>query len=1066
MVNQLRLVLLGKPQFTQNGTPVAGLNSVKAQALLAYLAVTRQAHSRSALAGLLWSETSESAARTSLRAVLSQLRKAIGPYLTITRRSVALSGPPEVWLDVAELEAAVAGGVKLRAAANLYRDDFLADFYVPDALAFEDWALIERERLRQLAVGVLHRLVDEAVREGDFATGIQDARRILTLEAWREEAHQQLMGLLADSGQRSAALAQYETCRQLLAQELGVEPSAATTALYEEIKTGTYQSVSSATNSTPAEVSPPDIGSHPHNLPAATTSFVGREAEQTHLNQLLADHGYRLLTIIGPGGIGKTRLALSVALAQTQTKSPFTDGVFFVPLSAARAVDAEFGQTPNPIILAIAEAMGLTFSESQPARKQLLDALWQKSMLLVLDNFEHLTDYAELLVEILEQSPGVKIMATSREALNLYEELIFDLRGLAYPSTDATDIENIESVQLFVQRARRVYLEFDLSVEQTAVARICRLLEGMPLGIELAAAWVRTLSCHEIMQEIQRNLDFLAATVRNVPDRQRSLRAAFEYSWQLLSRSEQEIFSKLTIFRGGFSGQAAAAITGASLRTLSALVDKSLLHRTVAGRYALHELLRQHGREKLNNAAQVQAEHARFFANLMHRQEESLIKGYTAAISDVAAEIDNLRAAWEWSVANGEVEFIDRLLDGLASYYELRGWFQEGQDLIAEAVQRLDALATDKPALLLLGRVQQHLARFFDFLGHFEQAREHAQKSLNLFQQLEATTHEAGALSVLGFALVSLSDNQQADACLQQSLSMFEQAEDIAGQAGALYYLNHIATRLGDRTEGLRYTEQSLALYRQLDNRRSMAICLYTLGNYQIGFGDYERAREYYEESQLLHQQMDNRVGVAQCLMNQGLASFRLGDLDQAEQFSQEALNLFTKFGDQRGIGNTLNNLGDISAKRGHHRQARTYLEQSLTIRRSMGDPLKLALTLSCLANSMAALNDTTTARSHFRQALELALHAQAVGIALDILPDAGNFLAQQGQMVLAAQVLAHTEHHPDTEHYARSRTQKILQHLAQQLPPATFAQAQEQGWAKQLGSIVDTVLDHLRTYP
>lgn len=1060
MANQLRLALLGNPQFTLAGAPLSGLNSVKAQALLIYLATTRQPHSRAALAGLLWGEMPEQPARTNLRAVLSRLRKVIGDHLTVTRRSVALSGPAEFWLDVAVLEEAASTGVNLRAAAELYRGDFLADFYVPEALAFEDWALIERERLRQLAVGVLHQLVDQAIGAGHFAAGIQDVRRILALEGWREEAHRQLMRLLAESGQRSAALTQYETCRQLLAQELGVEPSAATTALYEAIKAGTHPGPTPAAGP-PPEISLPAGGRFPHNLPAPTTSFVGRQAEQAQLNQLLADNGCRLLTIMGPGGIGKTRLALAVGLAQTQPNSPFTDGVFFTPLAAVRGA-AALEPTANPLILPIAEAIGLTFAESKSARVQLLDALRQKSMLVLLDNFEHLIEYAGLLVEILEQAPGVKIVTTSREALNLYEEWLFDLRGLAYPLPGATDLEEVESVQLFEQRARRVYLGFDPAAEQAEVGRICQLLEGLPLGIELAAAWVRTLSCRAIAQEIQRNLDFLAATARNVPDRQRSLRAAFEYSWQLLNRPEQEVFSKLTVFRGGFSGEAATAIAGAPLRTLSTLVDKSLLQRTAAGRYGLHELLRQHGREKLVEAARIQAEHARYFADFMGRRTEALIKGQAAAISEVAAEIDNLRAAWEWSVAEVEVEFVGRLLDGLASYYELRGWFQEGRDLLAGAVQRLESCAPGEPALLLLGRVQQHLARFFDFLGHFEPARDYAQKSLDLFQELGSAPHQAGALGVLGFTLVSLSDNEPANRCLQQSLSMFEQMEDAAGQARALYYLNHLATRLGDRTAGLHYIEQSLALYRRLDHRRDMATCLYTLGNYQIGFGDYERARSYYEESQSLHQQIGNRVGVAQCLMNQGLASFRLGALDQAEQFSQGALTLFTEFGDQRGLGNTLDNLGNVAARRGHHRRAKAYFERSLAIRRSMGDRTKLALTLSYLGSSAAALNDPDTARSCFRQALELALEARAVGIALDILPAAGAFLAQQAQLELAIQLLACAEHHPDSEHYACSEAQQTLQRLAPHLSPAALARAQERGRTEPLESMVAAVLEQL----
>ena len=601
MDNQLRLAMLGKLHIEQGGQPLLGLTSVKGQALLTYLAVTRQPHSRSALTGLLWAEMTEEAARANLRVVLSQLRRAVGDVLTVTRRTVEFDSQGAAWLDVAVLEDAANSGANLHAAAALYRGDFLDDFHVPEVLAFEEWLLVERERYRQLGLNVLERLADEALRQGRFGQGIEAARRLLSLEPWSEDGHQQLMRLLAASGQRSAALAQFEACRRLLAEELGVAPAATTAALYEAIRAGEWDqlpppSTESATVGSSANLSLPA-----HNLPAATTSFVGRQAERRHLAGLLAEAECRLITITGPGGVGKTRLALTIAAEQIKPGTLFGDGIYFVPLASVRPVNSATASAANPLVLAIGAALELSFSGNSSPTTQLLNALRGQELLLLLDNFEHLSDDAGLVVDMLEQTPGLKVIVTSRQSLHLFEEWLFDLGGLAYPApNDDTGLETFDSIQLFEQRARQASSIFDLAAELPYVVDICRLLAGLPLGIELAAAWVRTLPCRQIVREIEQNLDFLATSARNVPERQRSLRAVFDYSWQFSSgRRAMFLQAVVRFLPAALPWRQPNRWPGATAQTLADLADHSLVRQAGSGRYDLHEQLRQYGLEKL-----------------------------------------------------------------------------------------------------------------------------------------------------------------------------------------------------------------------------------------------------------------------------------------------------------------------------------------------------------------------------------------------------------------------------------------------------------------------------------
>lgn len=658
MSDVVKLSTLGGLEVRVGDGPVPGLGG-KGAALLVYLACTRRPHSREVLAELLWDEREAAQARSNLRVVLSRLPQALGPSLSVTRETVAFdrSAPFRFDLDDFErhLHAAWEPGrapgslspearAHLESAVALYGGVFLAGFSLPGAGSFESWMAAEQERLRRQVTTALHSLVTTYLASGEHEAGVRQATRLLDLDPLDEEAQRQLMRLLAAQGQRGAALGQYDVWKRRLDEELGAEPEAQTVALAEQIRAGGLE----------VPVLPQAPVPPVPSLPRSPTTFVGREAELTELAGRLKDPACQLLTVIGPGGSGKTRLALEVA-----GRLPFPDGVFFVPLVEVQA--------PEGVVPSIAGTLGLTARDGAGLRGWARD----RQVLLVLDNFEHLGPAAPLLSDLLQRAPGLKLLVTSREALHLQAEWLLDLSGLELPGTDsAADIEDSAAVRLFVQSARRAQARFALDEANTAdVVRICRLVSGSPLGIELAAAWVRVQDCATIAREIERDLDFLTSPLRDVPERHRSLRAVFEYSWRLLGPAEQEALRRLAVFRGGFEPEAAREVAGVGAPLLAGLLDRSMLGRTGHTRYELHELLRHFAEEKLAALPEEhEALHTRHVA--YYQQVVAALPSESTPISPEAWEqwdswkdVDNLRAALEREAAEQPIRHLPQPRD-------------------------------------------------------------------------------------------------------------------------------------------------------------------------------------------------------------------------------------------------------------------------------------------------------------------------------------------------------------------------------------------------------------------
>jgi predicted ATPase/DNA-binding SARP family transcriptional activator/Tfp pilus assembly protein PilF len=961
----LRLFLFGAPRIEQD-RQVVPLRRTKALALLAYLAATRQPQDRDTLIALLWPEFDDASARNNLRRELSLLKAALGDELLVADRlQVAWNGQANAWLDVAAFQAQIAilkqhrhapdelceaCAAALTGAAQLHTDDFMAGFSLPDSSAFDEWQFFQREGLRQQLAEALLSLARWHRRRGEYGAAIQAARRWLALDPLHEPAQRELMRLYAWSGQQAAALRQYEESVRQLDRELGVEPETETIELYEEIKTRrlalpTTAAPSEAAGALRSALSEPELTTHtskliPQNfgLPP-NIGFVGRQRELADIIRRFTDPTCRLLTLTGPGGIGKTRLALQVAqtLAEGWSgEAAIADGVLFVPLATMHGSAA--------LIAALAAAARFDCAANVSPRQQLLDHLRDKRMLLVLDNFEQLLDQAEFIGELIAAAPGVRLLVTSRVALNLHEEWFHPINGLSFPAegddvAGVAQLARFDAIRLFEQRARRVRSDFALGREREQVVRLCRLVAGMPLAIELAASWLKALSVDQVVAALERSLDILTTRDRNTPERHRSMRAVLDESWRLLSAEERLTLARLTIFRGGFSLEGAEAVAETSLPVLAALVDQALLRTVAEGRFELHELLRQYAeerrREMEGEPALAEARHSRFFVELAARAHAELYGPRQQAwVAQLTAEHDNLRVVLSRAQASGDIMTLLRLVGSIWQFWNFRGYRSEGRVWLQAAIEQSVA-SHEGPACASL---------------------------------------RAQALRGAGTLALNQDHYDDARTYFVASLAEYERLEDMQGVQMALNNLGLVESYLGQLREARAYFERSLALFSPSNSDWNLDAVTHNLALVLTQQGDMAGARPLFEKSLALSRARGDTFGILISLVDYASALANHGDYTTAAIFANESLALSREAAITQLNSDALGVLGQIALLQGDTAGARPLLEQGLALSREVDDgkniPVKILIYLG-MASLLEA--DVPAALGQLREALSIA---------------------------------------------------------------------------------------------
>ena len=699
------------------------------------------------------------------------------------------------------------------------------------------------------------------------------------------------------------------------------------------------------------ERSPAEAGRPDHNLPAQTTSFIGRKDELTKIEQLLSNPEVRLLTLVGPGGVGKTRLGIRAAGEILET---FPGEIFFVQLAA-------IGH-PDLISSTIAETIGFHVdfhSSSTSPDDQLLDYLRDREMLLLLDNFEHLMEGAAFVNRLLEETHRVRLLVTSRESLDLQGEWTYQVRGLVFSKNSGSDVEHENAVELFVDRGRQASPGFEPDPSDLGhVRKICRLVDGLPLAIELAAAWLNVLSVDEIAAEVSQGLDILTSTRRDLDSGHRSLRAVFDRSWSLLDESEQKTFGELSIFTGGFDRQAALEVVGANLLVLAGLARKSFLQRDTNGRFGFHSMMRQFGREKLAEEPaaeqQVRERHARYFHQMVaafvadlhspnHREQRARLR----------PEAENIHEAYASIVLNTESPGFHEALENYLTFLDGEGWHENRLkllDLLERYQRRAEAagldVSIDLPFLDLksvLGIIEAELSQ--------ELTNPISEAELEFLRSQDVPAVLGRALFYLGVVACNEGNYDESIALLTEALPLLEHHE--RGLGSLLLWLGYAEIHKDQLDAAETHFRRAVKLFEKPGHRWILAFALSKMGVLEESRGNHRKSYEYHAEGRRLLAEYGDLAGEAYTTSRMSLSAFGMRDYQNAYEMGRKGLESFRKLGHRWGIGASYCRIGFAALKLGNNEEAVACFLKTLRKSGEVGTivlPLYALLGLGCAA--------------------------------------------------------------------------------------------------------------------
>lgn len=815
----------------------------------------------------------------------------------------------------------------------------------------------------------------------------------------------------------------------------------------------------------PTDIATPDFSKQIH-LPSQLTPFIGRRAELLELTQLMVDRNCRLVTIVGPGGIGKTRLALEFVQEQALQ---IASGVYFVSLAPIRMLEH--------IVPSIADALGIHGqADNLPPKEQLINYLRHKQLLLVLDNFEHLIEGVKLIQELLEGCPTLRLLVTSRERLRLSNETVFTLGGMDVPRrAKIQDEMRCSAVQLFVSTARRIHPRFAAHDENaSSIAQICRMVGGLPLAIILAAAWVDTLSPHEIVDELKQGFAFLEVELRDMPDRHHSIRAVLAQSWQKLNEAERIVFMRLSIFRGGFTRQAAQSVAGATLSIINSLINKALMQRGADGRYAIHELLRQYAEAELmavELAADACNAHSAYYMNFL-QQREADIKGRRQldALDEIDADFDNIRAAWQWAVVQRNYTAVGQTLESLYWFCQMRTRYYEGIALIRTAREQLAPVEGEAPHRVwgqLMARVFGQDYRWFE---PPTESMTRIETALAVAQAHNDETEIAFCLWRIAMAKLPAEDIDGAIACHKQSINHYQ-------RLGDRFYLSVLYSNLvilytawehGPRgSQMIDLMVQCTEECRQTGNLVGLSQSLGLMGWGMYSDGRYTEAQAYWEEARSLCHQLDARYALN--IVQLGLIWYALffdGDFDRSRTIAEDMQQTLSDINDFQSQLHPLIVSGFLASMEEDYRSSNDYFQQAIAL--SFPDfSYTAALELMGLCLAACGLGRGSHSTPHLVRAMEICLKNQWPANVAKTLTIAAILLFQIGRPLRATELLSLVFHDPASpkgwlRHWLR--IPRLRSELESTLAPDIFADAWTRGAQLELVDTAKRVMTELAT--
>lgn len=946
---------------------------------------------REVLMEQLWPDRPLEAASNNLHQAVRVARSALGASDESGRRALVLRDgtltlcpDSDLWIDAAAFAAAVgkAGDGTdnldaLLAARALFRGEPLPDD------RYADWAAGVREALAQDHLTLLGRIAELEESDGRLDAAVDTLRELLEREPTDEAAHRSLMRLYAVADRRQLALRQFERLRTVLARELEVEPSETSRQLYRDILEGRLGPVGSvpagrgAAPENPGERGPEPRANQPvrrrarprsHNLPVQLSSFIGREREVRQVDRLL--QGARALTLIGPGGTGKTRLAIEVAATHIATER---DGVWLVELAAVNE--------PALVIQAIADVFDLREWQAQPYLDLVVDHLAERQVLLVLDNCEHLIDAcASVAQTLLRASPGLRVLATSRQPLRIPGEVVFRVPSLPVPDpdalTDLADLEPIDSVRLFVERAKATDPTFALTIDDApAIARLCHHLDGLPLAIELAASRVAVLPVSAIADRLDDRFSLLVGGSRTALSRQQTLKATLDWSYNLLTEPQQRMLRLLCVFVGGAPLDGIERIraetrqeSGDTVALLGDLVDQSLValdDATTTPRYRMLETVREYGRARLiehGEQRNMEAAHMAWAMSIAAAAQAALPRpSWQASLGRLEVDHDDLRAALDrgLSVDPGRALI---LASDLWQFWLWHGYLVEGRRWLGRVLERAPA-PTPARARALLGLAALSIRSGDTGLGTLRAA-----EALAIERELDDASGASRAIQVLATAAWSEDELDVAERHYRESLDLARVAGDGPAQAAALHGLAVVRWYVGDHAEAGRMIDESLALFRALADTGDLAPTILGIGEILVPQSETGTDRLVFQETFVPFQDVTCKVAVGYALANRGMIRRVVGQAEPARHDMTAALELFRAIGDERAVAHALGRLGNLATAAEEFASAREWLEECLAIRRRIGDSRGTGLAQGNLGNLAMAEGDTGRARVQFEE--------------------------------------------------------------------------------------------------
>lgn len=968
----LKISLLGPFAVSQDNAPVLGFKTDFSRAILALTAYHRGIpQRRDAIAGMLWPDAPNDKALKYFRVELNRLRPVIGDaeanpaHFFINRKEIEFNPDSQAVVDVVQFESlldevaqhghrTLAGCPscisKLEQAADLYAGEFMDGFHL-NSDVWQAWVTKQREGFKIQAADLFGQLTEVQVERGEWDAALELAQRLIAIDPWKEEAYQALMRGNYFLGDRAAAMGWYEACEKVLYEELGVDPSAETLDLQQQILDDELDLISTGS------VTVPD------NLPVQTSPFFGREAEKEKLQTLLVDPNYRLVTLVGAGGIGKTRLSIEVG---QRVKESFPDGVWFVQL-------ADLSNGMENVKIAVGEAAGLATDDKQLSGDQVIAILREKKMLLIFDNSETMLNDIAFIPEWLKRAPGIAILASSREPLNFQTETVVYLSGLELNAGADTLEEAGAAVGLFGERGKMARSDFEMTAEQLPLVQdICQMVGGSPLGIALAAGWLRRRSLTQIIDSIGQSLDFLTSKMRDIDPRHRSMRAVFETSWELLEPEEQEVFAALSVFPSNFSEAAASKICGASLFDLDELCEKSMLQQMQeAERYQMHGLLRQYGAGKLAEVQQTaKSSLARAEAGSTQTEVEAAFVTYFSTFATLnKADYDKLRPEWAnfsaaIEIAQGQQAW-QQVLDLTNTLDE--PWFRQarffdmrhGLALAVEAAKFLQDEEAFAQKLLRLGELEIEQ-------NDYAAAEPRVANAMQQFMRLEDSLGVAKSKYFLGRILREKSDFDKAAELHEQSSLLFEEEKNFLGLA---QNLNYLALCIVQKNQDFQKAETMLLQSKQLQESNLLTSTyietLRSLGRIKVKLKEHDHALQVIDLAIKTSLDLSDRGEYGASLFEKIIFYKRTAQFDKGIALSSNCLDIFKEIGSLRWQGLVRTQIGILHQCKRQFRLASEEFLASTAIFNEIGDLHELAYSYFYLFRLNIDKNDLPTANHY-----------------------------------------------------------------------------------------------------